>query len=332
MYATPGLTAAQIPSYFKDASFGVRPGNVERTYSPRADVTIQRDKFGVPHIYGAGRRGTMFGAGYVAAEDRLFMIDALRHAARAQLSSFAGGSNAAMDAEIWADTPYNEAELQLQYDRADELYGPPGVMIQNDVNAYVAGVNKFINEACGRNPAKLPGEYGVIDPSQSICLPGHEWKVADVIAIASLVAGIFGKGGGGELGAALALQAARQRFGAGPGRRVWADFQAFNDPEAPTTVRGNELPVRAAAGPADGGRPARPGHRPVCGRRLVRERGRGGLRCRLRGRAPGRDARAPAPARRSAPPTRCSSRPASRRAAIPSPSWAPRSATGRRRS
>ena len=42
MYATPGLTASQIPSYFKDASFGIRPGNVERTYSPRADVTIQR--------------------------------------------------------------------------------------------------------------------------------------------------------------------------------------------------------------------------------------------------------------------------------------------------
>ena len=241
MYAAPGLTASEIPSYFKDASFGVRPGNVQRTYSPRADVTIQRDNFGVPHIYGAGRLGTMFGTGYVAAEDRLFMIDALRHAARANLSSFAGGSNAAMDAAIWADTPYNESELQLQYDRADELYGAAGVMLQKDVTAYVAGVNKFINEAC-TNPAKLPGEYGVIDPSQSICLPGHQWKVADVIAIASLVAGIFGKGGGGELGAALALQAAQQRLGAVQGRRAWADFQAFNDPEAPTTVQGTSFP------------------------------------------------------------------------------------------
>ena len=123
MYATPGLTAAQIPTFFKDASFGVLPGNVERTYSPRGDVTIQRDTFGVPHIYGATRRGAMFGAGYVAGEDRLFFIDALRHAGRAQLSSFAGGANAAMDESIWADTPYNESELQLQYDRADELYG-----------------------------------------------------------------------------------------------------------------------------------------------------------------------------------------------------------------
>ena len=95
------------------------------------------------------------------------MIDALRHAGRAQLSSFAGGSNAAMDEEIWADTPYNESELQLQYDRADELYGAPGVMIQRDVNAYVAGVNQFITEACA-NPVEAAGRVRVDRP-----LPEH---------------------------------------------------------------------------------------------------------------------------------------------------------------
>jgi acyl-homoserine lactone acylase PvdQ len=241
LYATPGLQASQIPNFYKDASFGVMPAHVARTYSPRSDVTIERDQFGVPHIYGATREGTMFGAGYAVAEDRLFMIDALRHAARAQLSSFAGGANAAMDESIWADTPYNESELQRQYDRADELYGQDGVQIQTDVNNYVAGVNKFISEAC-TDPLKLPGEYNLIDPSQSICLPGHQWKVTDVIAIASLVAGIFGKGGGGELGAAQALVAAQQRFGASTGRKVWADFQSFNDPEAPTTVQGKSFP------------------------------------------------------------------------------------------
>ena len=35
VYATPGLTAEQIPSYFKDSSFSVPPGEAERTYSPR---------------------------------------------------------------------------------------------------------------------------------------------------------------------------------------------------------------------------------------------------------------------------------------------------------
>jgi acyl-homoserine lactone acylase PvdQ len=165
----------------------------------------------------------------------------LRHAARAQLSSFAGGSNTAMDESVWADTPYRESELQAQYDRADELYGQRGIQLQKDVNNYVAGVNKFITEACA-NPSKLPGEYSLIDPSQSICLSGHQWKVSDVIAIASLVAGIFGKGGGGELDLAQSLEAAVQKFGATTGRKVWSDFQEFNDPEAPTTVHGQSYP------------------------------------------------------------------------------------------
>src|SRR3954470_4007889 len=40
MYASPGMTADRIPSFFKDSSFGVKPGEAARTYSPRDDVTI----------------------------------------------------------------------------------------------------------------------------------------------------------------------------------------------------------------------------------------------------------------------------------------------------
>src|SRR4051812_31688782 len=127
VYATPGLTAPQVPSYFKDSSFGVRPGNVERTYSPRSDVTIVRDKsFGVPHVYGRTRDGAMFGLGYVGAEDRLFFMDVLRHAGRGQLSSFAGGSNAEMDAEQWEVAPYTEADLTRQAQQPAGALGHQG--------------------------------------------------------------------------------------------------------------------------------------------------------------------------------------------------------------
>lgn len=124
VYATPGLTAAQLPQFFKDASFGVRPGDVERTYSPRGDVTIQRDRgFGVPHVYGRTRAGTMFGAGYAGAEDRLFFMDALRNVGRGTLSTFAGGAagNRAMDEDIWSQAPYEEKDFQRQYDDFDNL-------------------------------------------------------------------------------------------------------------------------------------------------------------------------------------------------------------------
>ena len=57
-----------------------------------------------------------------------------------------------------------------------------------------------------------------------------------MIAVASLVGGIFGKGGGNEVGSALTLQAFQQRFGESAGRNAWADFRSKDDPEAPTTV------------------------------------------------------------------------------------------------
>src|SRR5437763_14905377 len=93
VYGTP-VGANDLGRFYKDATFGVKPEDVESTESPRSDVTIVRDKFGVPHIYGTTRDGTEFGIGYTTAEDRLFFIDILRHVGRGELSSFAGGAQA----------------------------------------------------------------------------------------------------------------------------------------------------------------------------------------------------------------------------------------------
>jgi Penicillin amidase len=245
-YATPGLQASQIGNFYKDASFGVKQGDAERTYTPDCgapgapsnpacdQLTIVRDKgFGVPHIYGSTRSGAMFGAGYVAAEDRLFFIDALRHAGRADLSSFAGGANAQMDREVWRDTPYNESELQRQFELGDDIYGPDGAQLQRDVIDYVDGINQYIAEAHLNPVQKMPGEYAALGKPQG----PDKWKVTDVIATASLVAGIFGKGGGDEVNSALTLEAAKKRFGRKKGKKVWADFRSANDPERPTTVK-----------------------------------------------------------------------------------------------
>lgn len=231
---TPGLSAAQLGRSFKDATFGVRAGDVERTSSPRGDVTIVRDKgFGVPHVYGETRDGAMFGLGYAAAEDRLFFIDVLRHLGRAELTTFAGGApgNRAMDEEQWAIAPYTEADLQQQADQLDDLYGVEGARIQRDAEQYVAGVNAYISEA-KLNPTKMPGEYAAIGRP----LGPQRWKVTDLIATASLVGGIFGKGGGRELTQAILLQSFRNRFGEEQGTRLWHEWAAYEDPDAPTTI------------------------------------------------------------------------------------------------
>lgn len=75
-----GLTNAQLTDFFNDGSFGVPADQVESTIRPRSDVTIVRDKkIGMPHITGTTRSGTMFGAGFAAAQDRLWLMDIFRH-------------------------------------------------------------------------------------------------------------------------------------------------------------------------------------------------------------------------------------------------------------
>ncbi|MCW2996205.1 MAG: Penicillin amidase, partial [Conexibacter sp.] len=250
--ATPGLTAANLSKYYKDSTFGVKAADVASTISPRADVTIVRDKgFGVPHIYGSTRAGAMFGAGYAAATDRLFFIDVLRHLGRAELSSFAGGApgNRAMDQEQWSLAPYTEDDLQHQIDQFDDLYGADGRQLQDDLTNYVAGINQYIDEA-KLDPTKMPGEYAAIGH----VLGPDTWKGTDIIATASLVGAIFGKGGGQELGMAQFLQRLQDRFGDADGRKLWSQLAAFADPDAPTTVKDASFPYQQAPkNPAKGG-------------------------------------------------------------------------------
>jgi acyl-homoserine lactone acylase PvdQ len=232
LYAAPALTDAQLPSYFKDATFGVQAGEVASTIEPRPGVTIVRDSaYGIPHIYGDTRADTMFGAGYAGATDRLFLMDVLRHTGRAELASFLGGSNAGADADQWGFAPYTESDLERQLAAAPQLYGEAGQHAVEDVGAYVEGINAYI-AAANANPALKPAEYTLLGK------PMESWKPTDVVAVASLIGGIFGKGGGNEVGSAETMQALEARFGRKAGRRAWLGFRSKNDPEAPTTISG----------------------------------------------------------------------------------------------
>src|SRR4051794_24749508 len=228
------LNDAGVDRFFKDASFGVNPADVERTYSPRSDVTIVRDNYGVPHIYGSTRAGAEFGTGYASAEDRLFFMDVFRHLGRAQLSSFAGGApaNRELDQQIWNVAPYTEADLQRQIDQRPPQYAAEATVLKADLDNYVAGINKYIAEA-RLDPTKMPAEYAAIERPQG----PDDWKGTDVVATADVVGSIFGAGGGRELPSALVLEQAQKRFGPKAGRKLWQDFREANDPEAPTTTK-----------------------------------------------------------------------------------------------
>lgn len=231
---SPGLSEDDLDALFKDASFGVAPGDVGRVYHPggRGDVTVIRDaSHGVPHIFGDTRTGTFFAKGYTTAEDRLFLMDVLRHTGRARLSEFLGPTefNQQTDRDQLAVAPYREEDLTRQTEPRSE-FGELGQQIRADGEAYIAGVNRYVAEA-RQDPSKLPAEYPALQK-----LP-EDFVLEDIVAIASLVGGIFGGGGGGELRNYCGIAELGASLGdPGEARAVFDDLKLGDDAEAPPTT------------------------------------------------------------------------------------------------
>jgi acyl-homoserine lactone acylase PvdQ len=240
-----GLTASTISSFFNDASLGVASSNIASTEAPagRTDVSIVRDKTrGIPHITGTTRYGTEYGAGYAAAQDRLWLMDVFRHVGRGQLTAFAGGaeSNQGLEQEFWRNAPYTEADLQAQIDYIQNNNGTRGTQALADATAYIAGVNAYIDASdSGRY---FPGEYVLTGHKDSITNAGtiDHFKLTDLVALAAVIGSLFGSGGGGEVNNALSLLAAQAQYGVTQGTAVWEAFRERNDPEATLTLHNGE--------------------------------------------------------------------------------------------
>jgi acyl-homoserine lactone acylase PvdQ len=193
-------------------------------------VTILRDKFGVPHIYGATREDAMWGSGYVTAQDRLFFADVLRHLGRGRLSQFLGASpdNLEYDHDTYLSAGYSERELEMQVARY-VLFGALGRQVYQDGVQYVAGMNARISEVT-KDPSKLPAEYPALQLT-----PSH-WKLADLVAGALVIQAEFAGGGGNELSNAILLGRLQERYGGARARALFDDLMEREDPEAPTTI------------------------------------------------------------------------------------------------
>jgi len=234
---TPGqLADGDLGKYFKSAQLGVDPADVVSTVRPRAGVTILRDKAGVPHVYGQTDADTSYGAGYAGTQDRMFLQDLLRHVGAARLAEFLGGSkaNVAMDSAQLAVADYTPDEATAQIDGIVARYPVEDARLRDQLDAFLNGITDAQTALCGSTlPLKVdtcPAEYLAFQRAPA------PFTRADIVYIASLVGGIFGKGGGGEFDNAIWLQRLQAQFGATEGRKVFDDLREQDDPEAPTTL------------------------------------------------------------------------------------------------
>ncbi len=224
------LTSNDLNRLYKGEGF--TPEKVLSTSRPAPGVTIRRDAYGVPFVNGKTFANVEFGAGYAAIEDRMFLMDVLRHTGQGRITEFVGDtpSNVAMDQSQLRSAFYTEDEAAAQIRIAAKDAGTSGKRLTTAVDSFVAGINKAQSDLCPVLVAlTCPVEYTALQKVPT------DWTRADVVYIASLVGGIFGKGGGNEVANATWLQALTKKFGAREGRRVYNDLREKNDPEAPTT-------------------------------------------------------------------------------------------------
>jgi acyl-homoserine lactone acylase PvdQ len=204
---------------FKPNLFGTRgqgPTRVEET--PRAGLHIVRDRWAVAHVTGRTRDDVMYGAGWVTVTDRSALMEILRGPGRLAALDVPNVSPFAVATQLRRFTPSAQTE-QFIARQADALRaaGPRGRRILRDIDMYVKGIND--------NYARRGGA------------PPQPWTRNDVFATVSLLAGVFGEGGGDEAERSQFLDGLRDRFGAERGRTIFDDLRLQFDAEHPHTVQ-----------------------------------------------------------------------------------------------
>ncbi len=205
-------------------------GSPSGTESPRAGLTIIRQApYDVPRIYGATRAEAMWGSGFVTGEDRLFLMDVLRHTAEGTTAELLGPSAEPADSTQLGLQDATPQQLTAQMLALPKTMGAEGAQTLNDIEQYVAGVNAFIN-LTRIDPARLPAEYAALG------ITPQPWTLADSAAVGTYLIGQFTVFGGQQPQQAEALRLAEQRLGARGGAAVYRDLRLAADPEAVVTL------------------------------------------------------------------------------------------------
>jgi acyl-homoserine lactone acylase PvdQ len=227
-------------NYYKDSDFAQITGDTETI----GDTKVVRDTtYHVPHIYGATRAGAMFAAGYVTAENRLFLMDVLRRTSEGSLAELIGPDQVPADGATLGQFDLSPAELTAEVMRLPQDEGAAGARALADFQQYVAGINGFI-DATKTNPTLLPAEYPALG-----ALP-RAWTLADSAAEAYLLIATFTVFGDGEYLQSEIKAKLAKKLGAAKAQKVYDDLRNLENATAPVTADRPFPSDRPARGPS----------------------------------------------------------------------------------
>ena len=211
-------------------SFKHKPGafHAEGTpEQPKDGVRIYRDGYGVPSVYGDTGRDVWWGAGYAAAQDRLFLMDAVRRTGEGTLAELTGAAGVPADVQRRVLT-YSDAEYAA-------FFAGLSKESQDAIAGYVDGANAWREKAI-LDPRLLPAEYALLT---SVPAP---FTIKGVVAGGVEITRVVAAEGGNEFLNVEALRLLEQKYGKAAGRRAFQDLVWQDDPKAAVTVQGRSFP------------------------------------------------------------------------------------------
>jgi penicillin amidase len=133
------------------------------------EVSVYRDRDGVPHIFAADEPDAYAALGFVHAQDRLFQMDFQRRLGAGRLAEVLGSSVLSVDRTMRTLGLYRAAEASV------ESLSPP---VRQALDAYARGVNAFLATRGGA----LPPEYYLLRTTP------EAWRPADSLVWGRLMA------------------------------------------------------------------------------------------------------------------------------------------------
>ena len=203
----------------KPAVLGGKPGTPT---SPKSGVTVYRDSYGVPIVYAETVADLWYGVGYAIAQDRLFLMDAVRRTAQGTLAELTGCGAVPADVQQRL-VGYSPAEYQTMFDALSKD-------AKDAVTGYVAGANAWV-AALATRPDQLPAEYGLLTSQP------QPFTVQDVLASGVYITRFVAAEGGNEFLNIEMLKTLSARFGsAQAGKDAFQDLVWQDDMQAVTSV------------------------------------------------------------------------------------------------
>ena len=218
---------------YKDGSFGRR--DTLLSPAPKAGVEVYLDPFGVPSVYADNVYDLWYGVGYVAAQQRLFIMDAVRRFGRGTAAELLGCTYVPQDIQTRI-LGYTDAEYLGFFSRMH----PDS---QAAFEGYAAGANAWLDQLATTQSAQMPAEYGLLGATPA------PFEIADLLAAGVLMVRRVAVEGGDEFFNVHMLRELEQAYGKADGRNMFLDLVWDEDRKATTTVPADQEFSNSRASP-----------------------------------------------------------------------------------